>query len=107
MAKTKSHSQVNTQNETLGTIPWAAPEYLTVTRYEERNEKGDIFSFGVIAWELVTQQTPWEKEGFSSKDVKQHVKRGGRLKIPKNCPEKLQALITMCWQDSICSSYLS
>lgn len=35
---------------------WMAPELL---RGEPSNEKSDIYSFGVILWELVTLQQPW------------------------------------------------
>lgn len=33
-----------------------APEFL---RGEPSNEKADVYSFGVILWELVTMQQPW------------------------------------------------
>ena len=100
LAKTKSHSQRNTETSTLGTVLWAAPECLTVKRFQERNEKMDVFSFGVIAWELVTQQVPWKQEGYSSKDIEQAVKRGSRLKITAKCPKYLQEVMKQCWEDS-------
>jgi serine/threonine protein kinase len=37
---------------------WMAPE---VIRGEQSNEKCDVFSFGVILWELVTLQQPWRQ----------------------------------------------
>ncbi|KAI3886995.1 hypothetical protein MKX03_022788 [Papaver bracteatum] len=39
-----------------GTPEWMAPEVLCD---EPSNEKSDIYSFGVILWELVTMQPPW------------------------------------------------
>lgn len=33
-----------------------APEFL---RGEPSNEKTDVYSFGVILWELVTMEQPW------------------------------------------------
>ncbi|WZZ29887.1 hypothetical protein YC2023_013288 [Brassica napus] len=40
-----------------GTPQWMAPEVL---RNESANEKSDIYSFGVVLWELATGKIPWE-----------------------------------------------
>ena len=82
----------------MGTVPWAAPEYLTVKRIKERSEKGDIFSFGVIAWELVTRKVPWKEEGYTRDDVRELVINGERLEIPNNCPTELQEIMKQCWK---------
>jgi serine/threonine protein kinase len=100
LAKTKEHSKTNTLVDALGTVAWAAPEYLTGKRYQERNEKGDVFSFGVIVWELLTRHIPWKAEGYSAKDIQHHIKRGERLVIPP-CPTILQEIMTQCWKDSM------
>jgi fyn-related kinase len=100
-AKTKEHSKSNSIANTMGTIPWAAPEYLTFKRVQERNEKGDVFSFGVIVWELITRQIPWKAEGYSSEDIQQAIEHGFRLEIPENCPKSLKKLMANCWKDSM------
>jgi len=38
-----------------GTFAWAAPEVLT---NEKCTEKADIFSFGIVLWEIVTGEQP-------------------------------------------------
>lgn len=44
-------------SSSAGTPEWMAPELI---RNEPFTEKCDIFSFGVIIWELCTLNRPWE-----------------------------------------------
>ncbi len=99
LSKTREHSHTatNTTANTIGSVPWAAPEYLTVKRIKERNEKGDIYSFGVIAWELVTRQTPWKSYNYSVEDIKECVVGGVQLEIPSTCPPELAEIMKQCW----------
>ena len=39
-----------------GTAEWTAPEVLRGLPY---NEKSDVYSYGVVLWELMTRQVPW------------------------------------------------
>lgn len=39
-----------------GTPEWMAPEIL---RNEPSDEKADVYSYGVVLYELVTNQEPW------------------------------------------------
>jgi len=76
--------------------PFAAPEVLKKMTY---TDKSDVFSFGVVLWELVTRQTPFA--GKKPEDIKKFVQDGGRLPIPQNCSAAYQQLIADCWhQDS-------
>ncbi|KAK6787573.1 hypothetical protein RDI58_016098 [Solanum bulbocastanum] len=50
------HSTFLSSRSTAGTAEWMAPEVL---RNEPSNEKCDVYSFGVILWELCTLQQPW------------------------------------------------
>jgi len=56
--------------EAAGTPEWMAPELI---RNEPVTEKSDIFSFGVIMWELSTLSKPWKgvpKEKVCSLNMK-------------------------------------
>ena len=97
-----SMTTTNNSSSVLGSIPWAAPEYLTIKRKNERNEKGDVFSFGVVLWELITRQTPWKAEKMSLEDIKESVIDGERLKIPPTCPDDLRKVLEQCWKSSLC-----
>ncbi|CAD8166913.1 unnamed protein product [Paramecium pentaurelia] len=41
----------------IGTPHWMAPE---IMRGESYQEKADVYSFGMILWEIITQQIPYE-----------------------------------------------
>ncbi|CAA6671477.1 unnamed protein product [Spirodela intermedia] len=61
-----------------GTPEWMAPELI---RNEPFSEKCDIFSFGVIMWELCTLRRPWD--GVTPVQVIHSVaNEGTRLEIP-------------------------
>lgn len=86
---------------------WAAPEVL---RNEDYSTQADVFSMGVILWEIVTLEEPW-KEHFSKciKDpyhVIALVSNQERLPIPApkatSIPEFLQltALIEDAWKET-------
>ncbi len=56
MAKTKSSSSIMTQS-TAGTFTWMAPEVMIGQPY---NERVDIYGFGTVLWEMVTNRIPYE-----------------------------------------------
>ncbi|KAF3795404.1 Serine/threonine-protein kinase [Nymphaea thermarum] len=82
---------------TAGTPEWMAPEVL---RDEPSNEKCDVYSFGVILWELVTMQQPW-----SSLNPAQVVAAVGfqnrRLQIPSYVNPKVASIIESCFAKQV------
>lgn len=70
-----------------------APEVLGRGTYDE---KSDVFSFGVLLYEVCTQMEPY-KEFKNSWSVAQFVSEGNRLEIPATLPPFLIDLITKCW----------
>ncbi|XP_020866549.1 probable serine/threonine-protein kinase drkD isoform X4 [Arabidopsis lyrata subsp. lyrata] len=87
------HETYLTTKTGRGTPQWMAPEVL---RNEAADEKSDIYSFGVILWELVTEKIPWENlnpmqvigaVGFMNQ----------RLEVPKNVDPQWISLMESCW----------
>lgn len=55
LARLRDYNTVLTAN--VGTIHWMAPEVLTGTQYDE---SADIYSVGIVLWELFTGLCPYE-----------------------------------------------
>ena len=75
-------------------IRWMAPESI---RDGESSSKSDVWSYGVVLWEIVTlAELPYQ--GLSNEEVLSHVKRGEHLPRPENCSDFLHSLMLECWQ---------
>ncbi|PKI41412.1 hypothetical protein CRG98_038184 [Punica granatum] len=72
---------------------WMAPEVL---RNEPSNEKSDVFSFGVVLWELMTQSIPWNNlNPLQVVGVVGFMDR--RLDIPGGVDPEIASIIRDCW----------
>ncbi|NXP12967.1 ROS1 kinase, partial [Thinocorus orbignyianus] len=81
------------RGEGLLPVRWMAPESLIDGVFTNRS---DVWAFGVLVWETLTLgQQPYP--GFSNTEVLHHVRSGGRLETPNNCPDDLCDLMKRCW----------
>uniref|UniRef100_A0A2N9I0Y1 Protein kinase domain-containing protein n=1 Tax=Fagus sylvatica TaxID=28930 RepID=A0A2N9I0Y1_FAGSY len=88
------HNTFLSSKSTAGSPEWMAPEVL---RNEPSNEKCDVYSFGVILWELVTLTKPWS--GMNPMQVVGAVGfQNRRLDIPKEVDPLVASIIQECWQ---------
>ena len=88
------HTTFLSTKSNAGTPEWMAPEVL---RSEPSNEKSDIYSFGVILYELVVLKVPWE--GLNPMQVVGAVAfQDKKLEIPEDTHADIAALMGACWE---------
>lgn len=81
-----------------GTLHYMAPEVLNG---EDFDEKADVYSFGLVLWEFMSETVPWNNVLVKFEDFKEHVAvRQERPKMPANVPANLAQLIEHCWSQN-------
>ena len=60
------------------------------------NHKVDVYSFGIVLWELVTGNVPFQNM-TAVQAAFAVVNRGARPEIPHDCPPVLIEIMTLCW----------
>jgi len=82
----------------IGTYQWMAPEVIAGFKY---TEKADVFSYGIILWELATRQPPYYGIDGTEVSIKV-VKEDLRPKLTKeqeaDVPEQFLTLMKRCWE---------
>jgi serine/threonine protein kinase len=114
LSRMKSSSQMG---ETLSTYQWMAPETLgTDGAKVEYDEKADVYSFGIVLWEMLTLGFPFDEflsnpsytytnpNGalvFNETMIKRAIEKDQlRPSLPSSCPEMLKELVCKCWSHS-------
>ena len=78
----------------VGTVQYIAPEVLLGQPY---SHKCDVWSFGVVCWELLTARVPFD--GMSASELARKVAvEGLRLPPPRSTPLPVLQLMARCWQ---------
>ncbi|PRP84531.1 hypothetical protein PROFUN_05866 [Planoprotostelium fungivorum] len=93
-----SRTQDNTDEvgqtvSTIGPTKWMSPEAITSRQY---STKSDVFSFGVVMWEIIQVRDPWPQYDVLSTAVAVTT-RGERLDVPQETPTDIADLMRRGW----------
>ncbi|XP_062519048.1 receptor tyrosine-protein kinase erbB-4-like isoform X2 [Corticium candelabrum] len=77
----------------VGTARWRAPEF---TLREPYGTAVDVYSFGIVLWEIWTRQLPFDQYSFDY-EVTDAVVAKQRPVIPQDCPQPLASIMKYCW----------
>jgi serine/threonine protein kinase len=73
-------------------IKWTAPEALKSSKF---SKKSDVWSYGVLLWELFSGEIPYYQ--FTNSETIEKVVQGYRLPVPENTPPEIGELMKRCW----------
>ncbi|XVF54126.1 hypothetical protein PTKIN_Ptkin05aG0155800 [Pterospermum kingtungense] len=89
-------SQCGSAKGFTGTYRWMAPEMI---KEKHHTKKVDVYSFGIVLWELLTALTPFdnmtpEQAAFAV------CQKNARPPLPPKCPLAFTHLINRCWSSN-------
>ncbi|KAF9823429.1 hypothetical protein SFRURICE_006642 [Spodoptera frugiperda] len=85
-----------TRMSAAGTYAWMPPE---VIKHSTFSHASDVWSYGVLLWELLTGETPYK--GIDALAVAYGVAVNKlTLPIPSTCPEPWRVLMEACWRSN-------
>ncbi|KAK4399539.1 Serine/threonine-protein kinase CTR1 [Sesamum angolense] len=78
-----------------GTLPWMAPELLNGSS-SKVSEKVDVFSFGIVLWEILTGEEPYANMHYGA-IIGGIVNNTLRPPVPTFCDPEWRLLMEQCW----------
>ncbi|XBI03956.1 hypothetical protein VPH35_132313 [Triticum aestivum] len=85
LSKVKCHTLISC--DVSGMLPWMAPELLNGTT-SLVSEKVDVYSFGIVLWEILTGEEPYAG-GIVMNTL--------RPPVPDSCDPEWRSLMEQCW----------
>ncbi|RHZ46353.1 hypothetical protein Glove_624g13 [Diversispora epigaea] len=93
LSKLIGQNTKNPEREIFGVLPYIAPEVLSG---EEYTKAADVYSFGIIAYEIVTGFAPYYDIPHDQV-LAWKICNGMRPKIPFHIPKLITRIIMRCW----------
>ncbi|CAI9783097.1 unnamed protein product [Fraxinus pennsylvanica] len=93
LSKVKCHTLIS--GGVRGTLPWMAPELLNGSS-SLVSEKVDVFSFGIVMWELLTGEEPYTDLHYGA-IIGGIVSNTLRPPVPESCDPDWRQLMERCW----------
>ncbi|XP_061534063.1 hepatocyte growth factor receptor isoform X1 [Phycodurus eques] len=89
----KEYYSVHNKSGVKLPVKWMALESLQTHKF---TAKSDVWSFGVLLWELMTRGAPPYSD-VNSFDITVFLLQGRRLLQPEFCPDSLYTVMVECW----------
>uniref|UniRef100_UPI00398E45E7 hepatocyte growth factor receptor isoform X2 n=1 Tax=Pristiophorus japonicus TaxID=55135 RepID=UPI00398E45E7 len=93
----KEYYSINNKSGAKLPVKWMALESLQTQKF---TTKSDVWSFGVLLWELMTRGAPPYPD-VDSFDVTVYLLQGRRLLQPEYCPDSLYEVMLKCWHPKL------
>ena len=105
LAKLRGSVQITKTGRTIGTVAYMSPEQL---RGEEVDQRSDIFSFGVVLYELTTLHLPFRGEFETAVSYSVQNENPPSVKsLRKDLPSDLEDVINCCLEKDKTKRYQS
>ena len=92
LARLRDYTSTMTAN--VGTAQWTAPEVLAGKAY---NESADMFSLGIVAWELLSGKCPYDHISNQVEIAVNVTQYNVRPPLSDRCPKQVRYFIENCW----------
>ncbi|GBC32574.2 kinase-like domain-containing protein [Rhizophagus irregularis DAOM 181602=DAOM 197198] len=95
LSKKFAEARINSLANTRGMIEYTEPQCFKSLKYK-KNKKSDIYSLGVLLWEISSGRPPFSDCERSL--LRDHIKDGNREEPTEDTPLKYQQLYQKCWE---------
>ncbi|RGB25987.1 kinase-like domain-containing protein, partial [Rhizophagus diaphanus] len=93
----KKLKEVSKQQTIFDTVPYTDPKKFAIQQYSI-NEKSDVYSIGIILWEISSGNPPFELETCDG-NLSMKILQGYRETIVSDTPPDYSNLYIECWDD--------
>ncbi|KAL5019557.1 hypothetical protein ScPMuIL_002449 [Solemya velum] len=95
-----------TENENKKYLLWIAPEHLRTNPNKDFSQLGDVFSFGIILYEMVSRSDPYDSyESFTLDDIINHIRNRSTNYLRPDIAQLVDdqdiiKLMVSCWAET-------
>ncbi|GBC13887.2 kinase-like domain-containing protein [Rhizophagus irregularis DAOM 181602=DAOM 197198] len=85
-------------SKTFGSIPYIDPKRLNDQKNYKLNKKSDVYSVGVLMWQISSGYQPFASDDYDASLVLSIIINGRREEIIDGTPDEYSKLYTECWK---------